>query len=425
MEYKKIVLPPYNLHIMRTDKFKTVSVEVYFKRKIEKEEITIRNFLSRMLNETTKEYNTRRAFTIAKQDLYDLSIYGEVLRLGNSSFLSYKLNMLNEKYTEKGMHEKCFSLFSQMLFNPNINNNKFDSKSFFNVKEKIATSIKLQKENAFKYSIIHMLENMEKDSPSSYNMYGYLNDLDNITEESLYEYYQSVLNSDRVDVFIIGDISIDEAKKLVKKYINIKTIKKPMKTSLLESSTIRKRAKKITEEEKSYKQSQLVLGFNLEKLTDFERRYVITIYNTILGNGPDSRLFNNVREKHSLAYTVYSGIQLSDNIMYIYAGINEEDYDKALKLIRKEVLEIQKGNIDINDIEKAINAYINSVRNMEDSSSDTVFNCFLQQVINSDNFEEKIKKINKVKKEDIIKLSKKIKLNTIFLMRGGNMDETN
>ena len=56
MKYKKISTYSYNLHIIKTDRFKTTTVQVNFKRKLKKEEITYRNMIVNMLCESTSNY---------------------------------------------------------------------------------------------------------------------------------------------------------------------------------------------------------------------------------------------------------------------------------------------------------------------------------------------------------------------------------
>ena len=73
MEYKKINLNSYNIHFIKTDKFKTIDIRVMFIDKFKKEDITKRNFLMDMLSFSTKEYDTHRKLSIKCQDLYSLN----------------------------------------------------------------------------------------------------------------------------------------------------------------------------------------------------------------------------------------------------------------------------------------------------------------------------------------------------------------
>ncbi len=423
MDYNEFKLGAYNLHVIKTDRFKTITIEIYFRRELKKEETTIRHFLSNILIQSTKNYPTFKKLVIEKQNLYNVDIISNVMGIGNSSFLCFKLNVLTDSYTNEGNFKKAAKLFFDIMFNPNVENNKFNSKSFSNTKEQLESDIKAEKENIVKYAIKRMLNNMDNSSPFSFSIDGYLEDLDKITEENLFEYYQRVIKSDLVDIFVLGDVDVNEIKKLMVEHMKINTIKKPMKNIILNPSKYRKRAKKIIEEEKDIDQTHLVLGFDLYDISDFERKYVLPIYNSIMGGNADSRLFNIIREKHSLAYITFSGLKSLSSFSFIYSGINKENYEKTLRLIRRQLKEIEKGNIEDKEIEKSKKEYINSIRSMEDNEHNIISAYFSRQIANTDLLEEKTKEIEKVMKKDVIKISKKVKLNTIFLLHGGNKNE--
>ena len=95
-------------------------------------------------------------------------------------------------------------------------------------------------------------------------------------------------------------------------------------------------------------------------LTDFERNYVLSLYNIILGGGPDSKLFKDVREKNSLCYTIGTNISKLDNLMLLRAGITRNNYEKTLKLINKNVKNMSKGKFSLEDINSAVEMYSSS-----------------------------------------------------------------
>jgi len=78
MEYTKLTMGSYNLHIIKTNKFKTITVDVNFRRPIVKEEITKRNLLKEILLNSTKKYNTKRKLVLETENLYDIKILLDV-----------------------------------------------------------------------------------------------------------------------------------------------------------------------------------------------------------------------------------------------------------------------------------------------------------------------------------------------------------
>ena len=122
MEYICHNMNAYNLHIIKTNKFKTITIDVSFRRKIKKEEITIRNLLKELMVNSTMSYPSERSLVIQSEKLYDLKLLSSCYRIGNYSILSFKTRFLNEKYTEESMNEESIKFLLELIFRPNLTN---------------------------------------------------------------------------------------------------------------------------------------------------------------------------------------------------------------------------------------------------------------------------------------------------------------
>ena len=417
MEYIKKEYAAYNVHIIKTKRFKTTTIEVNFLRKIKKEEITIRNFLSEILLQSTKQYPTKRLLTLKSMELYNANIGSSNSRIGNFENLSFSLKFLDEKYTEEGMFNQTLDFFFDTLFNPNVENERFDEKSFKIVNKIIYNEIKSVKDNMTKYSLIKMLEHIGHGEPYSYIGYGYIDDLEKITPSKLYEYYKDVLKSDKVDIFVIGDVNSDEVLELINEKFKINTVKKSIGKAMIQHEKIRGRARKITEWENII-QSKLNIGFKLKDLSNYELRYVLPIYSQILGGSANSKLFKNVREKNSLAYYINSVPHIYDNLLLIYSGISKSDFDKALTLIKKELTNMKKGKITDDEINDAKAGMISSIETITDSQRRILNMYYTKELVGGDDIDKRIETFNKVSKNDIVKVANKLKIDTVYLMYG-------
>ena len=182
MKYKKTSTYSYNLHVIKTDKFKTVTVKINFKRKLIKEEITYRNMIINMLCESSSVYPSKRLMTIATEELYDLSYKGMNYISGKYNVMGFDITFLNEEYTEPGMLDKSIEFLSDLIFKPNIERTRkgiaFNKENFNYSYNLLKSSIMTQKENLDGYARIRMLENMEPNSYLSYRGTGYIEDLE-------------------------------------------------------------------------------------------------------------------------------------------------------------------------------------------------------------------------------------------------------
>jgi predicted Zn-dependent peptidase len=423
MDYTQIDMTSFNLHVIKTDRFKTVTIRVCLRDEIKKDEITLRNMLSSFLTYSTDTYPTKRDLVLKAQDLYAINLYTKTYRSGRFNMFNFFLSLLNEKYTEEGMLEESIKLLADVIFNPNFKNQEAFDSAFNFLYDSIKTSMQGIKENPTTYSVIRMLEEMD-DMPYSYREFGYLEDLETLNKETLINYYNKIINNSLVDVYVIGNVDCDKIKKLFLKYFKFSTFKRPKQLQLIEHQKINKRSKTIKEVVNG-NQSKLSIGCKIDSLTEFERNYVLTIYNMLLGGNSESKFFQIIREKHSLAYYVYSSLNKLDSLMIIKAGISRENFDKTLRLIKKLMKDMEKGNFSLEQIDIVKENYISLLKEIEDNENAIIETYLAKDLLNLGDIEERKREVMKVTKEDIIKVAKKIKIDTIFLLEGVEEDGDN
>jgi predicted Zn-dependent peptidase len=423
MKYHKYNLNSYHLHVIKTAKFKTVSVLISFKRPIKKEELTIRSFLHSLMLYSTKKFPTKRLMEIEAEELYGLDLWLDAKHLGNYNIMTFGLNMIDEKYTEKGMYEKGLAFLFEALFNPNVDDGGFEEKSFNIVKNLMISSLKSIKDDTTRYCNIRMLEEMDINSPISYRE-AYLEDLEKLDRKMLYDYYKSIIKSDEIDVYVLGEVDVNQTKKFFRDNFKVNTIKKSQDNLIIEHNTYRKRIKKVNEKEK-IKQAKFSIGCKLIGLTDYERKYVMEVYTFMLGGPSYSKLFRSVREKNSLAYYIICSYQLDESLLLIYSGIDKNNFDKAFSIVKQEISNMIKGNIIDEELDNAKKDIIGVIEAIEDSSYRTINACLKRNLLDLGELKERKEKFNKVTKEDIIKVAKKVKVDTVFLLYGDDKDEKN
>ena len=415
MEYLKKDLGSYNLHLIKTKDFKTITVKVNFRSIITKEEITIRNVLTDIITMTSKKYPTKKDLSIASQDLYATEISALTARIGNYLITNISLSVLNDKYTEPGNFKKSIEFLSEIIFNPNVFNNEFSSTTLkIGIDKQLATLNSIKEDPGY-YSLIRLFDLLNI-NPASFRMIGYEEDLNKITPSSIYQYYKYLINNNLIDVFIIGDIDFKETEELIRNNFHFHTFRKAKGSCLVENTS---RVKKRTVIEKSdIKQSKLAISLRIGNLSRYERNYVLTLYNIILGAGSDSLLFKKIRKENSLAYSVSSVVNKLDSILIIRAGISKTNFKKVVKLINEALVEMRQAKFTTEDMKKAKEAYKASIDDMLESPSYILESYYMMELIDIDDINKRYEEINKVTKEEIMQISKKIKIELIYLLEG-------
>ena len=183
------------------------------------------------------------------------------------------------------------------------------------------------------------------------------------------------------------------------------------------SEIIPKREENTIEEKMQVGQGNLVIGLSSNGQMENEK-YVMSVYNAILGGGANSKLFQNVREKNSLAYTAGSTFRRQKNTIFIRCGIEIENYQKALDTIKEQIEDMKNGNFTEENMENAKKLIVSSIKGIS-SEQDTEITYYYGQEL-SDSFstlDEYIEKINNVNKQNVEELAKEIWVNTVYFLR--------
>lgn len=411
MEYRKILKSSYNLHLIKTDKFKTLFFKFVFRDDLIKEDVTIRNLLINMLDESTSKYNTNRLLNIRKEELYDLSTNFRNRRVGNQILSELSFEMIDTLYTEKSCLYETIDFIKEVIFNPLFTLEKLnlDKKLLYDDIKELDTIPNVK-------ALLSLKKTMDSNNSFSIQTSGYLDDLEKITLDDIKTYYKKFINNSLIDIYVVGNIDFYEIEKLITENIKFNTIKKE-KDSIYNNYINKKKAIAIKEDDSNYKQSKLCIGLNIKNPSDTDIKYNAILYNMILGNSPESLLFNNVREKKSLAYDITSSYFKNDNIIIITTGINKENYKLCIDAIKCEIKNIENGNFTSSHLENCKTLIKSILKESFDFQNTITEYYFGLSYLKLDNIERQIENIDKVTKEDIIEFSKKVKIDSIYFLK--------
>ncbi len=417
MDYKLIKEKEYNIHIIKNKKFHTIDCRVYFTENASKELITYRNALINVLTYATKNYDTKEKLIKRCQDLYSLSPVASSIRNGGLLTTKFSLSTINSNYIEKNNLIDNILLLKEIILNPLVIDNSF-SKKYFNItKKELEMETKTIDEEPRLYANIKLLKIIDKEE-RIVSGYSDLDILGKMNEKKLYQSYLDMLKNSKIDIFISGNIkNSDEIIKVIKDNFHFKN----NNYKLNDYSIIHNNKKDqpiIKEETKNYQQSKLSIGYKLYNLTDFENRYVSFVFNTLLGGGANSLLMRYIREEKSLCYYISSYSNRMDNIMIINSGINKENYDIVIELINEVFDRIRNGKFTEKDLKQSKMEVLYNISTIFESNRNIIEYYYGQHIFNSKDVDTKIKMINKVSKEDIIKYVNKINVEGIFFLKG-------
>lgn len=406
----------YKIHTMKTDRFKTSRIEIVFRTKVEQEKLPIRSFLCSMFKEGSKKYPTRRDIAIKLEDLYNPYFNCYTNKVGDSLHTIFSLTFINPEFIEEKEYlENAIKFLFDMILKPNVHNNEFDLLNFELVKKNILLDIKSIEENPEKKAINAALKTMDETSSSSFEILGSKEDIENITPSKLYNEYLELINKDNVDIFVIGNTNMDNIVSLIKKNYSNHNIRNNKLSYYIDN----KLRKKVLEKEdtSTFLQTQLVMLFNLKNLTKNEKEVTFHILNYILGSGGlSSKLYKYIREENSYCYGISSMYFKYDNLLCISSSLSKENINHTIKLVRKAIKEMQKGDFTDQDIVDAKQNLLLSLNINKNNPNYELSSYEFKVFLDNYTIEEKIESLAKITKEDIVSLAKKIQENTIYTL---------
>lgn len=404
------------LHQLNTNKFKTNLISVFLTSKLSREDITQKALILAVLRRGTNKLNNQEELNKKLEELYGASFDCGIDKIGDKHILKFYIESLNEKYiyNKEELLYQSIDILLDIVFNPLLENKSFKEEYVDEEKNNIKQIIEGQKDNKAAYATQRCIEEMYKNKPYGLYKYGYIEDLNKINAQDLYNVYLELIRTCKIDIFISGDF--DEKLVLEKVKSNEQVIKlEPRKVDYLdeEDNDSIKLEEQIVKENMQISQGKLNIGLDVFS----DKKEVASVYNAILGGGANSKLFQNVREKASLAYSAGSIYIKPKNTIIIKTGIEHKNYNKALKIIKDQIEEMKNGKFtdkDMQDAKELIIASYKSMQDEQDSEISFYFGREIQKECNDINKE--IKKISEVSKEDIVELAKQVRINTIFFL---------
>ena len=420
MQYtEKEIKKGIKLHEIKTEKFKTNLIAVFLSMPIKREDVTKNSLLSAVLRRGSKNMPTLAQISQEMEEMYGASFDCGLDKTGDNHILKFYIETINDKFlpqNNENILKKSIDKLLEIVFNPLVENDAFKEEYVKQEKENIKRIIEGNADNKARYAFDRCIEEMYKDKPYGLYKYGYVEDLTSITAQSLYEYYKKMISECKIDIFVSGDIN--DVTQIIEQNENIEKLQQRepnYKINQIESKE--KVEEKEIKEEMDVIQGKIVIGLDLH-LDNEEQKYSAMMYNAILGGTANSKMFQEVREKASLAYSASSSyIRYKSNI-FIKCGIEIKNYDKAMEIIRKQLEDMKDGFFTDEDIENAKKGIISGIKSIDDEQ-DTEITYFLgQELTNSKtSIDQYIEKIEKITKQDIIDIANSISVNTVYFLK--------
>ena len=395
-----------NINLVKTDKFKSNLLSYYFIRPLSKSEVTKNTLLPLVLKRGTEEYDTNLKIQKKLEEMYGANLSISINKRGEKQVLRFTVENVNGGYVNDDDYiYDVVDFLKSIIYNPTLEEGYFKKDYVNQEKENLRRRIEGRINDKRSYALDRCIEEMCKNEKFSIHSLGTLEDLKEIDESILYKHYQEVIQTSPIE-----NIENVNRKNIVE--IQRETVSNNVST------------KNMIHENLDVNQGKLVLGYRTGIPYEDKLYNGLLVASDILGGGPNSKLFRNVREKESLAYYINSSVLKYKSLMLIDGGIEFDNFEKTIDIVKNELEELKKGVFTDEDIDISKKSIISSTKSIKDSIF-LISEFFFSQSLSKDDrsLDQILEDIQAVTREEIIEASNSMSLDTIYFMKNSKEEK--
>ena len=414
------LLPGITLRACRDTRFKQGCLSFQLIRQMKAEEAALNALLPSVLLRGTRNCPDLRSITEHLDELYGASVSPLVRRVGDYQTTGLYCGFMDDRFALPGdqVLRPMLQFLEEILLDSPLEHNGFLASFVESEKKNLIATIESELNDKRAYSMSRLLRLLCREDTFGIPRLGEKEQVETISPERLYTHYRNILRSSPVEIFYVGSAEADQVAELLMPLV---TKLGARGTKLQSQTAFHPCEKSDVVETMDVSQGKLCMGFVTPIINREKEFAAMQLLNVIYGSGMTSKLFQNVREKMSLCYSIGSGYYGTKGIVVVSAGI---DFDKE-QLTRDEVIRqldiCREGGITEQELRAAKEALLSSLRSTLDSPGAIegyYATAALSGLIFSHN--EYMEAVEAATIEDVVQCANTLELHTTYFLKGGS-----
>jgi len=394
-----------HLHV-NTTKFKTNLIVIRFFSRIEESTASAHALLPDILLSGTRQHPTRRGLQQACESLYDTRLRTSIMRVGQERITQFSVEYLDDSVAPTSVTQEAISLFKEVLFDPYVVDGQFDTAIIEREKRLMIEEMEASLEN--KNVVAHKAFKQVMFDGEAYqiDVDGTIEGVATVDAIQLMDVYKELLQSNALMISVGASNPEDYFSDV---NLNSNSIQ------LIDRESTKAALPRYVFEPSRFLQASLMIGYRTPICFDDPLYYPMILVDSILGGSQASLLFDQVRERHSLAYSVHSSYQGAKGVMLITAGVDTANVQQAAELSMEQVRRIQRGEFSDELLDSAKRLWSQEVETVFDTNSGTALKTIHDWALNRPlSVREAIEQVQQVTKQDVMEAAKSLTLDTVF-----------
>lgn len=415
-ENRREIMQDVFLTYLPAQHFKTSRLTLNLVTGLDRASASANALLPAVLRRGTVRCPDMESLSAALDTLYGANIDYTVRKKGERQCVGFAAGFIDDGFTPHGerLLEPVAQQLGELLLEPVTRDGCFLSEYVDSEKANLIDAIRALKNDKRDWADIRLMQEMCAGEPYSVLRLGDEETAGAITADALYRHGQELMASSRVELIYCGGAEERRVEDAV-----LSALAKLPRGSQTPLPPVRRAAAPETPrciiETMDVTQGKLAMGYRCTS-DDYP---AMVLANLIFGGTSNSKLFLNVREKHSLCYYASSSYARSKGILTVSSGVEVTDFERAEEEIGRQLHAVQQGDWEDWEQEGALQAIRTSLLSLTDSQG-ALENFYLGQIASgaTETPEELASSLQQVTKERIVAAARTVTPDTVYFLRG-------
>ena len=414
------IIPGVVLRCFSDRRFKQGCLSFQIIRRMDAQEASLNALIPAVLLRGTKKHPDLRSITQHLDTLYGASVSTLVRRVGDYQTVGVFCGFMDDRFALPGdkVLAGMMEFLEELLLQSPIADGGFLPEFVDSEKKNLIATIESELNDKRAYAMTRLLKTMCSSDTFGLPRLGEKEQVAAIRPDVLYAHYRKILRESPIQIFYVGGGDPENVAQLLKPifakldrdYVNL-----PAQTAFTDGG-----GRDVTET-MEVSQGKLCMGFTTPITIRDGQFPAMQVMNTIFGAGMTSKLFQNVREKLSLCYSVGSGYYGTKGIVTVAAGIDFDKEQQTREEILRQLDACRRGDISETELKAAREAVLSSLRATHDSPG-TIESYYATTALSGLGMTpaEYMQAVEKVELSQVVEAAKTLKLHTTYFLKGVN-----
>ena len=413
--------PGIRLQCYTDNRFKQNALSIQYVRPMRREEAAMNALIPSVLLRGCNSAPDLRQITMRLDTLYGASVSPISRRSGDYQTTGFYVGMMDDRFAMGGepLLEETLAFVGELLFDYPTENGGFLDAFVQGEKTNQIYAIEAERNDKRTYAAQQLLKKMC--GPDSFGLprMGEPEEVSAITPQALLRHYESLRRESPVELFYVGSAQPGKVEAALQKiFAGEKRDYRPLPPQ----TDLTPGPRQNLSEAMEIAQGKLAMGY-VTPITNRAPGFpAMQMLSTVFGGGMTSKLFQNVREKQSLCYSIGSGYYGAKGIVLVSAGIDFDKEQHVRQEVEKQLDACRRGEISQAEVDAARHSLISALQAVPDSPS-SIENYYSTMTLNGCGMDPQRHRaaLEAVTAEDLIAAAKTLEFHSTYFLKGANL----